>query len=105
MVTSQPTSRPQSTCAPEDLKTGRISLASLLTGESGTVLDLPENNEYRGQLMGMGLLPGATIRVVQHRRDSSRPLVLATGQTRIAMGEEIAAAIMVEKNRAMPEGK
>lgn len=82
-----------------------IPLSSLNHGEEGIILALPEDPEYRGQLIGMGLPPGALVRVVQHRKDSSRPLVLASGQTRIAMGEEIARFILVEKNRDQGERK
>ncbi|MDR2117490.1 MAG: ferrous iron transport protein A [Planctomycetaceae bacterium] len=71
-------------------------------GQSGTIVDLILEPELQGRLMGMGLFTGTRFRVLQggnasKTKPSSRPILLAIGNTRIAIGHSIASKILVEK--------
>ncbi|MDR0337936.1 MAG: ferrous iron transport protein A [Planctomycetaceae bacterium] len=67
-------------------------------GQSGTIVDLVVEPELQGRLMGMGLFVGTRFRVLQKGSDaaSTRPILLAIGDTRIALGRSIASKILVE---------
>ncbi|MDR1958704.1 MAG: ferrous iron transport protein A [Planctomycetaceae bacterium] len=64
--------------------------------ESGTVVALTGSNELQGRLMGMGLLVGSTVTTLQESDRLGRPILIAVGETRIAVGKEIARTVVVE---------
>lgn len=66
-------------------------------GESGTIVDMNTDPELQGRLMGMGLFVGTRFRLLQGGDSCYKPLLLAVGETRIALGPEIAETILVEK--------
>jgi Fe2+ transport system protein FeoA len=53
--------------------------------------------ELQGRLMGMGMFIGTQFKLLQGGLTSNEPLLLAIGETRIALGTEIAQTILVEK--------
>ena len=65
-------------------------------GSGGTIVDMTTEPELQGRLMGMGLFIGTRFQLLQGGGDSSKPLLLAIGDTRIALGPEIAKTILVE---------
>ncbi|MDR0705992.1 MAG: ferrous iron transport protein A [Planctomycetaceae bacterium] len=77
-------------------------LSHFSRGQSGTVVDLILEPELQGRLMGMGLFVGTRFRVLQggnpsEKKSSTQPMLLAIGDTRIALGPSIASKILVEK--------
>jgi Fe2+ transport system protein FeoA len=66
-------------------------------GESGTVVDLIVDPELQGRLMGMGLFVGTRFHILQKGKTSTQPMLLAIGETRIALGPSIASNILVER--------
>lgn len=77
-------------------------LSHFSQGESGTVVDLILEPELQGRLMGMGLFVGTRFRVLQSgnsskTQSSTQPMLLAIGDTRIALGRSITSKILVEK--------
>jgi Fe2+ transport system protein FeoA len=74
-----------------------IYLNSFPQGESGTIVDLTADAELQGRLMGMGMFIGTQFKLLQGGLASRKPLLIAIGETRIALGPEIAGTILVEK--------
>ena len=72
-------------------------LSRFPTGASGTIVDMNTESELQGRLMGMGLFVGTRFQLLQGGAGSQKPLLLAVGETRIALGPEIADTILVEK--------
>lgn len=64
------------------------------SGGVGTVVAINTENELQGRLMGMGLFVGVRFRLLQGGK--ARPLLLAVGDTRIALGSELGRCILVE---------
>ena len=71
-------------------------LLNFPTGGLGTIVDINTENELQGRLMGMGLFVGAKFRLIQGGNASPKPLLLAVGDTRIALGAELGRCILVE---------
>jgi Fe2+ transport system protein FeoA len=71
-------------------------LTSFSKGEKGTVVEIITEPALQGRLMGMGLFTGTQFQLIQGGRGSHLPLILAVGETRIALGIEIAQQILVE---------
>ena len=73
------------------------SLSRFPNGRHGTVVDVTADAELQGRLMGMGLFIGTRFQLLRDGATSPKiPLLLAIGETRIAMDHEIAEAILVE---------
>lgn len=73
-------------------------LSRFPTGASGTIVDMNADPELQGRLMGLGLFVGTRFRLIQGGGESlGKPLLLAIGETRIALGPDIAGTILVEK--------
>ena len=66
------------------------------TGKKVTVIAINTEQELQGRLMGMGVFVGTTLEVLQGGKDQFGPLLIGVGQTRIALGREIAATIVVK---------
>ena len=73
-----------------------IDLLNFPNGGVGTIVDIDTENELQGRLMGMGLFVGAKFRLLQGGNASHQPLLLAVGDTRIALGAELGRCILVE---------
>ncbi|MDR2168651.1 MAG: ferrous iron transport protein A [Planctomycetaceae bacterium] len=74
-----------------------IYLSAFPQGESGTIVDMTADAELQGRLMGMGMFIGTRFKLLQGGLTSHKPLLIAIGETRIALGYEIAKTILVEK--------
>ena len=72
-------------------------LTDFPTGGVGTIVDIDTETELQGRLMGMGLFVGAQFRLLQGGNRSRQPLLLAIGDTRIALGCELGRCILVEQ--------
>ena len=72
-------------------------LTDFPTGAVGAVVDISADNKLQGRLMGMGLFVGVKFRLLQGGSRSRQPLLLAVGDTRIALGCELGRSILVEK--------
>jgi Fe2+ transport system protein FeoA len=66
-------------------------------GVQGTIIDMNGDAELQGCLMGMGLFIGTRFQLLQGNETSTVPFLLAIGETRIALGHEIAEMILVER--------
>lgn len=73
------------------------SLDRFSKGFCGTVVDMNAEPELQGRLMGMGLFVGTRFRLLRGGKSSTEPLLLAIGETRIALGPDIARTILVEE--------
>jgi ferrous iron transport protein A len=83
------------------VKSTRISvLDSLQTSERATVIGLNTSNDLQGRLMGMGLTAGAKVEILQGGRSIFKPLLIAVGDTRIAIGHDLAQMVLVEADEA-----
>ncbi len=71
-------------------------LSRFPAGAAGTIVDVNAESDLQGRLMGMGLFVGTRFRLLQGGGGSRKPLLLAVGETRIALGPEIARSILVE---------
>jgi Fe2+ transport system protein FeoA len=66
-------------------------------GLHGTVVDVTADAELQGRLMGMGLFVGTRFRLLRSGTNNPAiPFLLAIGETRVAVGHEIAGMILVE---------
>ncbi|MDR0329002.1 MAG: ferrous iron transport protein A [Planctomycetaceae bacterium] len=77
------------------------SLSRFPEGLHGTIVDVVAEPELHGRLMGMGLFVGTRFQLLRGGGDrgttvGSLPFLLAIGETRVAMGREIAETILVE---------
>lgn len=67
-------------------------------GTSATVVALRTEQELLGRLMGLGLFVGTKVRLLQGGCNAYGPLLLSVGNTRIALGRDIADSILVEES-------
>ncbi len=72
-----------------------VPLSELRPGESGVVINLQGGPNFRSKLYPMGLAPGVIIRVLD--RFQFGPVIIEAGGTRLAVGKNMAAKIMVRK--------
>jgi len=75
--------------------TNVCSLSRFPSGWRGTIIDIMADAELQGRLMGMGLFIGTHFQLLQNST-SQMPFLLAIGETRIAIGWDIAERILVE---------
>ena len=74
-----------------------VFLSQFSDGLHGTVVDVIADAELQGCLMGMGLFVGTRFQLLRSGGVARNvPFVLAIGETRIALGHEIANMILVE---------
>ena len=73
------------------------SLSRFPNGWHGTVVDVIADSELQGRLMGMGLFVGTRFQLLRNGTPTSNiPVLLAVGETRIALDHKIAELILVE---------
>jgi len=78
------------------LECDSVPLSTLLEGDGGTVTCLESpGGGATGRLVAMGVLPGATILLVQR----SPAFVMRLGHTELAVDAELAARIRVRRDR------
>lgn len=66
-------------------------------GEYGTIVDMNSDGELQGRLMGLGLFVGTRFQLLRGSDSMKKPLIMAIGESRIVLGPEIAATILVEQ--------
>lgn len=99
-ASSGPGDRP----SPSGLKSPRIhTLDALATSESATVVGLNTSNDLQGRLTGMGLTVGAKVEILQGGHSRFKPLLIGVGESRIALGHDIAKMILVETDERKSE--
>jgi Fe2+ transport system protein A len=82
-------------CSASGLRSSKIcKLDTLGASQRATVIGLNASNDLQGRLMGMGLTIGATVEVLQKGR--FKPLLISVGESRIALGYDIANMVLVE---------
>ena len=73
------------------------SLSRFPDGMRGTVVNILAEPDLQGRLMGMGLFVGTRFQLLRGNGTSRNiPLLLAIGETRIAVDHHIAEMILVE---------
>ena len=83
------------------MKTVSVNLQSLRTlpvGGHARIACIDGGAQLTRRLMGLGLRVGSNVAVLQHR---GRGVVLASGDTRIALGADIASQLLVEPTSAV----
>jgi Fe2+ transport system protein FeoA len=73
------------------------SLSHFTRGQSGTIVEMVVEPELQGRLMGMGLFVGTRFHVIQNGSRNQQPMLIAIGETRIALGPSITSQILVEE--------
>jgi Fe2+ transport system protein FeoA len=73
------------------------ALSRFPDGVLGTVVDVTADPELQGRLMGMGLFVGTRFQLLRSGTTTPKvPLLMAIGETRIAVDHDIAELILVE---------
>ena len=70
--------------------------------DRATVVDLNTSSELQSRLMGMGLTTGAKVEILHGGRSRFQPLVVGVGESRIAIGRDIAKMVLVESDAEGP---
>jgi ferrous iron transport protein A len=73
----------------------RINLAQMNAGQSGTIIHIHGGRGMRNRLESMGLRPDARITKVS-AQIMQGPVIVKTGNTRIAIGFGMARRIIIE---------
>ena len=73
-----------------------MTLSTLPVHRPATIVAVTASNELQGRLMGMGLTVGSIVEVFQSHYRGKKPLLISVGETRIAIGADIAKMILVE---------
>ncbi|MBC7343608.1 MAG: FeoA domain-containing protein [Clostridia bacterium] len=71
-----------------------LPLAFLAIGREGVVKEIIGGPGLRKRLAGLGFARGAVVRVIQNDRG---PLIVALGDSRLALGYGMACKVMVEE--------
>ena len=69
-----------------------IPLALAPAGEKQTIRKISGNDKLRQRLLELGLVTGATVTVVSSENNN---VILAVGESRVAIGADLARRIMV----------
>jgi len=77
-------------------------LDSLNISDRATIVKLNASNELQCRLMGMGLTIGAKVEILHGGRSRFKPLVVGVGESRIAIGRDIAKMVLVESDTEGP---
>jgi len=77
-------------------------LDSLNISNYATIVELNTSNELQNRLMGMGLTIGAKVEILHGGHSRFKPLVVGVGESRIAIGRDIAGMILVESDAEGP---
>ena len=72
-----------------------MTLNTLPKHKPATIVAVTASNELQGRLMGMGLTVGSIVEVFQGH-SGKKPFLVSVGETRIAIGADIAQMILVE---------
>ncbi len=72
-------------------------LARIPAGETATIVAINTEQELQGRLMGMGLFVGTKVDILRGGQGKSGPLLVGIGNTRLALGRDVASTILVEE--------
>jgi ferrous iron transport protein A len=72
-----------------------MPLGLVNSGGMAVIRDIRASGQVQQQLLEQGLMKGALLRIIQN--DAGRPLIVALGNTRLAMGHGLALQILVEE--------
>jgi|GEM_PF-3956097 len=82
---------------PEDaMKPTVCSLSETVTGQSGTVTFLYGGHHCRERLASMGLSVGSKVRVLRGANGSAGPVLVAAGDSRLAVGRGMCEHVMLQ---------
>ncbi len=70
-----------------------IPLIDVLPGQNAQFCELLGNATMRQRLIGLGLVPGAKLKVLQNRRGQG--LMISLGNNKIAIGKTLSQKIIV----------
>ena len=76
-------------------KPGVQPLSAASPGTEATVVSLSGGGAFQNRLMSMGLNIGCSVRVLRGSDGSGGPVLVALGQTRLAIGRGMAERIYV----------
>jgi len=71
-----------------------MTLSIIDLGEEVTLIDIDGGRGLRSKLYSMGLVPGATLKILS--RSGSGPVMIAVKDSRLAIGRGMAEKIIVE---------
>ena len=77
-------------------------LDAINISDRATVVELNASNDLQGRLMGMGLTIGAKVEILHGGYGRFEPLVVGVGESRIAIGRDVAKMILVESDAEGP---
>ena len=80
-------------------------LPEIPPGEKAVVVAINTGQELLGRLMGMGVFVGTKVEVFRGGPDQFGPLLIGVGQTRIALGRDVAAFIEVGRRQTADSRK
>jgi len=72
-----------------------LPLGLLSPGQLAIIKNIPAGRRLSAQLTDMGFVNGSKVRIVQNQ--TSGPLLVSLGDSRVAIGRGIAQKIMVEE--------
>ena len=70
-------------------------LSTVASSSKGTVIALRGGGGFKDRVIGMGLPVGAEIEVIHGCSDGAGPVMVAVGDTRLAIGHGMAERILV----------
>lgn len=79
-----------------------MPLSRLPAGQKGEVVSMNMSGRIRHRLAALGLLPGASVDIVQAQRGGS-PMLLALGDSRLAIEHHIAQHVLVRPVKQQSE--
>ena len=77
-------------------------LDALNLSDRATVIEMNTSKELQNRLMGIGLTLGAKVEILHGGHNHFKPLVIGVGESRIAIGRDIAKMVLVESDTEGP---
>lgn len=71
-------------------------ISHIPAGKEATIVSIDTEWDLQGRLMGMGLFVGTKVGILRGGEAMSGPLLLGVGNTRIALGRDVAEKILVD---------
>jgi len=78
-------------------KPPELPLAFLPAGRCAVVKEVVGGFGFRRRLAEMGLVKGAVVRVIRNDRNDRGPLIIALGESRLALGFGMAQKVIVQE--------
>ena len=74
---------------------GTQVLSAIAAGKTGTVVALTGGRQFQHRLSSMGIHVGCDIEILRSSNDQRGPILIAAGETRLAIGQGMADKILV----------